>query len=137
MTISARRAANYRRGISTTIQLPVQTVIALGATLCLALMSWHYATYMDRIWESHLEGAMIALLSIITSVPPLSSTTWALTDYEQHCKLASGGVYSIRVERGQETLPPAGDVCIMRRLEMQINFPFLCYSSYKHLGCSI
>ncbi|KFH42229.1 hypothetical protein ACRE_070340 [Hapsidospora chrysogenum ATCC 11550] len=67
-TISARRIAHYRRGIPSRVQLPVQSALASGATVCLALLAWHYAAYMDRMWESHLEGAMVALIAIITLV---------------------------------------------------------------------
>lgn len=64
-TISARRVQHYRRGIPVDVQLPAQALVACGATVCLALLSWHFAVYMDRIWGSHLDGAMIALVCII------------------------------------------------------------------------
>jgi Kef-type K+ transport system membrane component KefB len=70
-TISSRRIAHYRRGIPSRVQLPVQSALASGATVCLAVLAWHYAAYMDRMWESHLEGAMVALIAIITYVLPL------------------------------------------------------------------
>lgn len=47
------------------MQLPAQALVACGATVCLALLAWHYAVYMDKIWGSNLEGAMIALICII------------------------------------------------------------------------
>ncbi|KAL6866379.1 hypothetical protein ACO1O0_002487 [Amphichorda felina] len=63
--ISHRRSANYRRGISSDIQLPVQFIIACGATVCLGMLAWHYAVYKGRMWGSHLEGSVIALVCII------------------------------------------------------------------------
>ena len=62
--VSNRRVNNYRRGIPMTIQLFGQSLIASGSAVCLGLLSWHYAEYWT--YMRHLEGAMIALVAMIT-----------------------------------------------------------------------
>jgi hypothetical protein len=66
-TISARRAAHHRKSIPSRVQLPVQTLVAIGATACLALLSVHLAN-SDWIRSNTLQGGMAALLSVITLV---------------------------------------------------------------------
>lgn len=68
-TISARRAAHHRPSIPSRIQLPVQTVVAGGATACLALLAVHLAN-SDWMRYNSLQGGMIALLAIITYIFP-------------------------------------------------------------------
>lgn len=64
-TISARRAAHYRKSIPSRIQFPVQTIVAVGAAACLALLSVHLAN-SDWIQINALQGGMVALISVIT-----------------------------------------------------------------------
>ncbi|KAG9251779.1 uncharacterized protein F5Z01DRAFT_266155 [Emericellopsis atlantica] len=74
-TISTRRIMHQRPGFAPGLQFGGQALVACGASVCLGLLARHFAMYMDAWWSSSLEGAMIALISIITFF------NWVLTAF--------------------------------------------------------
>ncbi|KAI5460294.1 hypothetical protein BGZ63DRAFT_245172 [Mariannaea sp. PMI_226] len=77
--ISGRRRSHHMSHIPRPVQAAIQLLLAVGATICFALLIYHLVHF--DIWSQSYEGAMAALLGI------LMLTDWVLfswTAYEIH-----------------------------------------------------
>ncbi|KAJ4184964.1 hypothetical protein NW755_008878 [Fusarium falciforme] len=63
MIISARRALHHMSHVPMPVNAAVQLILAIGATVCFALLVYHMETY--DYWTRYTEGGMAALLAML------------------------------------------------------------------------
>ncbi|KAM5341684.1 hypothetical protein ACJ41O_014715 [Fusarium nematophilum] len=63
LNINARRISHHMSHIPAPVNAAVQLILAVGATVCFALILYHIESY--DIWSRYAEGSMAALLAIL------------------------------------------------------------------------